>query len=203
MAEEIHYRILAPSTGEFRDRGSKFFAHAFPVRTQQEIEAHLAALKKQYYDARHHCYAYRLGVAGETSFANDDGEPSHTAGDPILGVIRSECLTDVFVVVVRYFGGIKLGVRGLIEAYRAAAVAALGEQEKEAIIPRSIFRLDFSYEQTSDVSRLLHPFPLTQVDARYLEACSIDYAADLETYPRVIKVLEDHGYSPVFLKEVY
>src|SRR5687768_4675593 len=117
--------IQLPSSGEYKEKGSRFLSFSFPVQTDTEIKAHLAALKKQYYDARHHCYAWILGAEGKNFRAVDAGEPNHSAGDPILGQIRSKGLTNILVVVIRYFGGIKLGVGGLIYAYKTAAEIAL------------------------------------------------------------------------------
>ncbi len=117
--------ISSPGTGDFRDRGSKFLAFAWPVATISDVKVHLAGLKKEHPKAVHHCYAYRLGHTGVNFRANDDGEPSGSAGKPILGQIDSQGLTNVLVVVVRYFGGTLLGIPGLINAYRTATLAAL------------------------------------------------------------------------------
>lgn len=165
------YRLLTPGEGQYKDRGSRFLAFAYPVAELAEIEAAVQALRKAYHDARHHCYAYRLGDGGETAFAQDDGEPAHSAGDPILGAIRTAELTWTLVVVVRYFGGTKLGVRGLIEAYRTAAAAALSGTDRAAIIPMVTFTLDFAYEETSTVNRLLHPFSFEVLHAEYTDRC--------------------------------
>ncbi|MEM6700850.1 MAG: YigZ family protein, partial [Bacteroidota bacterium] len=121
--------LAAPSTGEFKDRGSKFFAYAFPVETETEVATALEQVKKEHFKARHHCYAYRLGMDKNNFRANDDGEPSGMAGRPILGQIDSWELTDVFIVVVRYFGGTKLGTSGLINAYKKSAMDALEQAE--------------------------------------------------------------------------
>src|SRR5690606_7725476 len=120
------YRTIAqPAEGLYKEKGSKFIALAYPVYTEEEIKDRLAELRKKYYDARHHCYAYMLGADKSRYRANDDGEPNHSAGDPILGQIRSADLSNVLVVVVRYFGGTKLGVSGLITAYKTATADAL------------------------------------------------------------------------------
>ena len=110
--------IAAESKGLFKDNGSRFIAHAYPVETEEEVKEIVAALKKEYYDARHHVYAYRLGYLGDKFRANDDGEPSGSSGRPVLGQIDSNELSDILVVVVRYFGGIKLGIPGLITSTR-------------------------------------------------------------------------------------
>ena len=115
------YKTLEnPAEGIYREKGSRFLAFGYPVHNEEEIKIRVAALRKKYHDARHHCYAYRLGPAGETYRVNDDGEPSGTAGKPIYGQLLSNNLTNVLVVVVRYFGGTLLGTGGLITAYRSA-----------------------------------------------------------------------------------
>jgi putative IMPACT (imprinted ancient) family translation regulator len=153
--------------GFVKDRGSKFWGFAYPATEQAEVNTRLSMLKKTYHDARHYCYAFRLGLYGETVFATDDGEPAHSAGDPILGAIRSLSVTNVVVVVVRYFGGTKLGVRGLIEAYRTAAEMALAATPRQEIIPKVVFLLRFAYDQTSEVNRLFHPHVIEEVSATY------------------------------------
>ena len=117
--------IGQPAEGLYKEKGSKFIGLAFPVKTEDEVKERLEETRKTYYDARHHCYAYILGHEGTQFRANDDGEPNHSAGDPILGQIRSKELTNTLVIVVRYFGGTKLGVSGLINAYKTAAALAL------------------------------------------------------------------------------
>lgn len=129
MSEDTYKTIVAPSEGVYTEKRSKFIAMAFPVRTVDEIKVHLEACQKKYYDARHVCYAYMLGHERKDFRANDNGEPSGTAGKPILGQINSNELTDILIVVVRYFGGIKLGTSGLIQAYKAAAAEAIAAAE--------------------------------------------------------------------------
>ena len=174
--------LLESAKGEYRDRGSKFYAIAEPVYSQEEAEALVARLKKEYHDARHWCSAYRLGEEGETMYSNDDGEPSNSAGAPILAAIRSAELTDVAIVVVRYFGGIKLGVRGLIDAYRGAAEDALSRARTEAIVLKETFTLAFSYTETSEVNRILHRFPVEQVEAEYTDTCKVTYSIERSRY---------------------
>ena len=150
------YRTLAgPSTGEFKDRGSKFIAWAWPVRNEAEALVHLDALRKEHFKARHHCFAWRLGVEGTRFRANDDGEPSGTAGRPILGQIDAFQLTDVVVVVVRYFGGTLLGASGLIHAYSESAAEAL----RQAVVVEKIIQdhllLDFDYALMPDIMHAL------------------------------------------------
>ena len=146
------YRTLsAPSTGEFKDRGSKFIAYAWPVHTEEEALAHLEALRKEHFKARHHCFAWRFGPDGARFRANDDGEPSGTAGRPMLGQLDAFGLTDVVVVVVRYFGGTLLGTSGLIQAYREATAEALRAATIVEKIVCDAFQLDFDYALMPDV----------------------------------------------------
>lgn len=125
MISDEYYSIEVPSEGIFKDQKSKFLAFAYPVESEAEVKSLIERARRDYHDARHHCVAYRIGYDGALWRASDDGEPSGTAGRPILGQIDSRNLSDVAVVVVRYFGGIKLGVPGLIAAYKAASADAL------------------------------------------------------------------------------
>lgn len=152
--------IAAPSTGEFKDRGSKFLAYAWPVRNESEALEHLETLRKEHFKARHHCFAWRLEPDGGRFRANDDGEPSGTAGRPILGQLDSFSLTYVVVVVVRYFGGTLLGTSGLIHAYREAAAEALRNAEIVECLVKDIFLLDFDYALMPDVMNALKKLEL-------------------------------------------
>ena len=148
------------SEGLVKEKGSKFLSFVYPVTSEDEVKQKLEALRKKYFDARHHCYAYMLGETDRRFRANDDGEPNHSAGDPILGQIRSKEITNVLIVVVRYFGGVKLGVGGLIAAYKAAAELAL---ENNTIIQKEvkkIIRIHYSYTSTPEVMRLVKEFQL-------------------------------------------
>jgi uncharacterized YigZ family protein len=117
--------LAAPAKGLYKEKGSRFYAFAYPVNSEEEVKQKLEELRREYFNARHHCFAYLLGANKLKYRAFDDGEPNHSAGDPILGQIRSKNLTNVLLVVVRYFGGTKLGVGGLISAYKTAAEEAL------------------------------------------------------------------------------
>ena len=128
-ADDLYRTVAAPAEAACRERSSKFLSWIFPVRSEEEIREHLDALRKRFFDATHHCYAWRLGPRGEAFRANDDGEPSGTAGKPILGQLLSNNLTDCLVVVVRYFGGTKLGVPGLIAAYREATADVIAQAQ--------------------------------------------------------------------------
>lgn len=153
--EDSYRTLAAPAEAALRERSSKFLAYAWPVGSEEEIRTRLDALRKRYYDATHHCYAWRLGAHGETFRANDDGEPSGTAGRPILGQLLSHGLTECLIVVVRYFGGTKLGVPGLIAAYKEAAAAAIAAGE---IVERTVdvrVRVEFPYMAMNDVMRIV------------------------------------------------
>lgn len=153
--KDTYNTITAPTTGLFKDKGSKFLAYGFSVATETEIKAHLQTILKLHPKARHHCYAYRLGLDGNNFRANDAGEPTGTAGKPILGQIDSFGLTNALVIVVRYFGGTKLGVGGLINAYRQAAMDAL---EKATVIEKKVknwYELTFGYAIMSQVMNFI------------------------------------------------
>lgn len=148
---DSYQTIAAASTGEFKDRGSKFIAYAWPVRSEAEALEHLENLRKEHFKARHHCFAWRFEPDGSRFRANDDGEPSGTAGRPILGQIDSFSLTYVVVVVVRYFGGTLLGTSGLINAYREAAAQALRNAVIKECLVKDFYLLDFDYALMPDV----------------------------------------------------
>ncbi len=155
MEKDTYLTLEAPATAALRERSSKFLSFAWPVQDEEQIRGHLEALRKEYYDATHHCYAWCLGPQGERFRANDDGEPSGTAGRPILGQMLSREVTDCLVVVVRYFGGTKLGVPGLIAAYKESAAAVL---EAAQIVERTVDRrveIEFSYLAMNDVMRVV------------------------------------------------
>ena len=148
---DTYRSIAAPAEGLFKDNGSRFIALAYPVETEEEIKAIVAGLKKTYHDARHHCFAWRLGHDGALFRANDDGEPSGRAGRPILGQIDSAGLSDVLVVVVRYFGGIKLGIPGLIRAYKSATADALAAAQGVEKIAGRWWSVSFPYSAMNAV----------------------------------------------------
>jgi len=165
--------IAGPAEGIYKESGSKFLAFAYPVATEAEIKDRLEELRKTYYDARHLCYAWILGPDKSRFRAFDGGEPNHSAGDPILGQIRSKNLSNVLIVVVRYFGGVKLGVGGLIQAYKTAAEEALNNAtifEQEVTLK---VVLHYPYEQTAEVMRLVKDFDLQVIRQQFLEECEL------------------------------
>ncbi len=148
---DTYKTLSSESIGEFRDRGSKFLAYAYPVYTEEAWQTRLEEVKKLHHKARHWCYAYRLGIDKNNFRANDDGEPSGTAGRPILGQIDSFGLSNVFVVVVRYFGGTKLGTSGLINAYKTATANAFEQANIVDKMVEDVYRFTFDYSIMSDV----------------------------------------------------
>lgn len=177
MEKIDHYLTIAePAVGEFRDRGSKFFAYAYPVYNEKEWQTHLEALRKEHFKARHHCYAFRLGLDKNNFRANDDGEPSGTAGRPILGQIDALGLTYVLVVVVRYFGGTLLGTSGLINAYKLAAADALQNAQVIERTVEDVYLLDFDYSLMSQVMNVLKKLELNIVTQAFDEKAKISVA---------------------------
>ena len=172
--DHFSYRTIAkPSEGQYKEKGSRFLGFAYPVTSETNIKEHVSFLQKKYFDARHHCFAWTLGVDRKSFRAVDDGEPNHSAGDPILGQIRSKGLANVLVVVVRYFGGVKLGVGGLITAYKTAAGEALNNAD---IIEREIMesvRLVYEYGATPDVMRLVKEYDLEVQSQKFEAACEL------------------------------
>ncbi|HTJ53125.1 MAG TPA: YigZ family protein [Cyclobacteriaceae bacterium] len=193
--------IQSSSEGIYKEKGSKFLAFAYPVTSEEEIKNRIESLKKEYYDARHHCFAWMLGAEKNQYRAFDDGEPNHSAGDPILGQIKSKNLTNVLVVVVRYFGGVKLGVGGLITAYKAAAEDALN---KTSLIEREVtevLQLSYSYSSTPEAMRLVKEFELNILSQDFNEDCQLKIEVKLRDKPGLlekIKLLQVTGHDITF-----
>ena len=174
MFDDTYKTLAAPAEGLYKEKGSKFLAFAYPVRTLDEVKAHLEQLRKDYFDARHHCYAYILGPRKDAFRANDDGGPSGTGGRPIHGQLLSADLTDTLVVVVRYFGGILLGASGLANAYKTAARDAI---DHATIIEKTIdmrYRLQFEYVTMNDVMRILKDFDLKPENQQFDMDCALE-----------------------------
>lgn len=171
LFDDSFHTIAVPSEGFFKDKGSKFFAYAFPVQNDQEAKVHLENLRELHPKAVHHCYAYRLGMDRMSYRMSDDGEPSGTAGRPILNMLYSRDVTNILVVVVRYFGGTLLGVPGLINAYKTATESALDEAE---IITRHLshfYELKFAYIQMNDVMRIVKEMELPVSEQQFEMEC--------------------------------
>lgn len=155
--------------GLYKEKGSKFHAFTFPVQDEKMVKMYVDELKKIHFDARHHCYAYILGADKSKTRANDDGEPAHTAGTPILNQIRSSGLTNILVVVVRYFGGTKLGVPGLIAAYKLAAADVLNKVEIVEQLVEKHITVSTSFEAMNEMLKILEQFQGTLVEQKYTE----------------------------------
>ncbi|MBK7408048.1 MAG: YigZ family protein [Saprospirales bacterium] len=193
MPEKDTYKTLsAPSSGEFKDRGSKFIATAHPVLTEEEAMEKVAESRKEHPKARHHCFAWRFGVDGQRFRANDDGEPSGTAGRPILGQIDSFELTNVVVIVVRYFGGTLLGTSGLIQAYRESTAEALRQATIEERILEAVYRIQFDYAHMSPVMNAVKKLGFSIVRQDYGEHPEMDIAIRLTEKEQGLRLLKAH-----------
>ena len=173
--EDQYHTMSENSVGEgyYTEKRSKFLAFAHHVETVEEVKSIVSAYRKQYYDARHCCYAYMLGPEQKAFRANDDGEPSSTAGKPILGQINSAGLTDILIVVVRYYGGVNLGTGGLIVAYRTAAADAIANATIEVRQVEETIKYDFTYPMMNDVMRIVKEMQPQVVDQQFDNTCSI------------------------------
>lgn len=191
MMEDTYRTIEEPAEGLYKEKGSKFIALAYPAYSEEEVKEVLAELRKKYYDARHHCYAYILGADQSRYRANDDGEPNHSAGDPILGQIRSAGLSNVLVVVVRYFGGTKLGVSGLINAYKVSAAEALASAaivEKHETV---LLQAHYAYPQMNDVMSLVKEYDLPVRDQQFALDCRLTVEVRRQLQEEITTKLED------------
>jgi len=191
LFEDTYKTIGKKSQGLYKDKGSRFISFAIPVKTETEIKAELDAIRKQYYDARHHCYAWILGFDKSAFRANDDGEPSGTAGKPIHGQLLSHDLTNTLIVVVRYFGGIKLGVRGLIEAYKSAAADAILNNEIITKIIHEVYSIDFEYVDMNDVMRIMKEENLEQIDQNFEMKCRLCFSVRKQQAQHVFTRFKD------------
>ena len=190
--------IAAPSEGLFKDNGSRFIALAYPVETEAQVKEIVALLRKEYHDARHHCYAYRLGYKADVFRSSDDGEPSGSAGRPILGQIDSAGLSDVLVVVVRYFGGIKLGIPGLIRAYKTSTADALGNATVVTKVATQGFRVEFGYLSMNSVMKALKELDLQPRSQDFGESCSLEVAVRLSS----LQIFKEKLQNIAKLKEI-
>lgn len=174
--KDSYKTIKAASEGFFKDRGSKFFGYAYPYTSEEELKAKIEELKKEHHTARHHCYAYRFKQDYSVYRANDDGEPANAAGKPILGQIDAKDLTNVAVVVVRYFGGTKLGVGGMMNAYKTAALEALNNAEIIECTIDDIFEVSFGYPEMNTVMRFIKDLGVEIVSQKMELDCKITFS---------------------------
>lgn len=192
MTPDSHYSTIEkPSVAEFKDRGSKFIAYAFPIADLSEFKEKLAALKKEHPKAAHHCFAYRIGLDGTNFRVSDDGEPSGSAGRPILGQIDSKQVTNVLIVVVRYFGGTLLGVPGLINAYKTAAALAL---QAASIVQKPVlinYRFQFDYTQMNEVMKVVKQFDCVVLKQEVQLFYSLEIGVPKNKLKEVLNKLKD------------
>jgi uncharacterized YigZ family protein len=189
--EDTYFTVSEKTEGLFKDKGSKFIAYVFPFSDEKLLKDCLEEIKAVHPKARHYCYAYKIG-AGEDNFrSNDDGEPSGSAGKPILNVILSKRLTNVLIIVVRYFGGTLLGVPGLINAYKTASQIALEEAEIIEKYIRDVYTFRFSFEKMNDVMRIIKETDLKIVSQTYDNLCSVDVEIRTGLVPKVLSRIED------------
>lgn len=191
--KDTYKSISSVSEGVFRDKGSRFIAKAYPVESEEEVKAIVDSLRKEYHDARHHCYAYRLGLDGTLWRANDDGEPSGSAGRQILGQIDSAGLSDVLVVVIRYFGGILLGVPGLIRAYKTSTAEAISAAEIVEKTAARRFSVSFPYEMMPDVMKVLKDLSLEKRGLEFGEQCCLETSVRLNLVDIFLEKLNKKG----------
>jgi uncharacterized YigZ family protein len=173
METDSYFTIESQSEGLYKVKGSRFLAFAYPAISEDEIRKILESLRKEYHDARHHCYAWRLGTVPDHFRTNDDGEPSNSAGKPILGQIQSFKVTNVLIIVVRYFGGILLGVSGLVKAYKSASMEALNNAKIIKCYVYEYYSLNFRYEDMNLVMKVLKDMDLEQWDQRFEIECEL------------------------------
>ncbi len=172
---DTYLTISSASQGIYKEKGSKFLAFAFPIFSEEEFKNHLAQLKKDYHDARHHCYAFKRGLTENEYRYSDDGEPNNSAGKPIYGQILSKNITNVAIIVVRYFGGTKLGVGGLVTAYKEAAADALNNAEIIEQSVQNFYRLNFDYVVMNEVMNFVKQHHLQITNHLFEESCLIKF----------------------------
>ena len=191
MTPDFYKTIEKPSVAEFKDKGSKFIAYAFPLADVNEFKEKLAAVKKEHPKATHHCFAYRLGLDGNNFRVSDDGEPSGSAGRPILGQIDSKQLTNMLIIVVRYFGGTLLGVPGLINAYKTTAALAL---QITQVIQKPVlinYRLQFDYTKMNDVMKIVKQFDCVVLQQETQLFCSLQIGIPKKRMEEVLIKLKE------------
>ena len=193
-----YYQPTISTSAQVKEKGIKFIGFTFPVVDLNEIETHLLALKKQFPDATHHCFAWQIGLSKQQYKAHDDGEPAYSAGAPILGQIRAHHLTNVLVVVVRYFGGVNLGVGGLISAYKTVASLALAQVVPQPIKQTLNAILTFDYAHTNLVNRILHELKIKPFNEVFTETCEWQIALpenELSAIQNRLQILQQKGFS--------
>jgi len=203
MFSDKYKEIKSATTGVYKEKGSKFIAYSFPVHSEENVKEKLEEVKKLEHSARHHCYAYILKPDKSAQRANDDGEPSSTAGKPILGQILSNDLTNILIIVVRYFGGLKLGVPGLIRSYKTAALDAISNSEIITKIIKEQFAVSFKYPQMNEVMRLVKEYNLEVVNTDFQIECNLIFVVAKSKSEEVVKTFKkNYELTIKYLKTV-
>jgi len=192
MFSDTYKEIKSPIKGLYKEKGSKFISYLFPVYSEEEVKEKLEEIRKKEHAARHHCYAYILNSDKSAQRANDDGEPSSTAGKPILGQILSNNLTNILIVVVRYFGGVKLGVPGLIRSYKTAAADAISQGVFIIKTIKKQYKVSFKYPQMNDVMRLIKKHDLEVVTTNFQIDCNLTFSVSKSKANSIIKTFNDN-----------
>jgi uncharacterized YigZ family protein len=201
--DDSYLEVVGSSKGLFKDKGSKFIAYAYSVKSEEDVKQRLAEVKKQEYAARHHCYAYILNPDKSAQRDSDDGEPSNTAGKPILGQLLSRELTNTLVVVVRYFGGVKLGVSGLITAYRAAASEALEDITVEKRFVKDVFTVYFKYPEMNNVMRMVKDNALEIINQDFELECALTFCVKKSQSEKIQSIFAlNHLLTLEFIKTI-
>ena len=192
MTEQDHYLTVdRPATAEFKDRGSKFIAYVYPVETVEAFKQYLQALKKEHPKAVHHCFAYRIGTDGNNFRSSDDGEPSGSAGKPILNELKSRALTQTCVLIVRYFGGKKLGIPGLIHAYRAAAIDCLNNSGTKEVVLYDDYEISCHMDHMPVVLHELNKSGARVIDSEFAENCNFKIEIPRTQHAAFTKTLQN------------
>ncbi len=203
MFNDTYKEIKSHTTGIYKEKGSKFIAYSYPVYSEQDVKDKLEEVRKLEHSARHHCYAYILNPDKSAQRANDDGEPSSTAGKPILGKILSNNLTNILIVVVRYFGGVKLGVPGLIRSYKTAAAAAIANATILSKKIKEHYEVSFKYPQMNDVMRLVKEYDLEVVNTDFQIDCKLIFAAPKSKANDIVDTFKkNHELSIKYVKTI-
>lgn len=203
MFDDTYKMLSAPGEGLYKEKGSKFIATAFTVTSEEEVKAALSESRKKYYDARHHCYAFMIGPDKAAFRSSDDGEPSGTAGKPILNQILSKDVTNVCIIVVRYFGGIKLGVSGLINAYKTAAREALDNATIVEKTVDEVYSLQFAYPLMNEVMRVMKELGLEQCNTRFEMDCYLEFSTRKSDADRIVAKFKNiFGVTVSYIKTV-
>jgi uncharacterized YigZ family protein len=203
MLEDTYKEIKSHTTGVYREKGSKFIAYSYPVYSEKEVKQKLEEVRKLEHSARHHCYAYVLHADKSAWRMNDDGEPSSSAGKPILRQIQSNNLTNILIIVVRYFGGVKLGISGLIRSYKTAASNAITNSDIVRKTIKEYYEVGFKYPQMNDVMRRVKEFDLEIVDTDFKIDCKLIFALQESKAKSVIEAFKkNHELSIKYIKKV-